>query len=128
MKNIMVTTKEITILNNGEKPNGNCKAVFCITNGKIYSSVKEAAEMNNSCMPCVSLCCRGYRKSAKGNKYCFLNEMASHAMEISYEYQKKEERIAKVHEDELKIKRISNAMKQLSSMADMFECDKEEVN
>lgn len=37
-----------------KKINGNCKAVRCLTNGKYYASVKEAAEANGVSMPSMS--------------------------------------------------------------------------
>lgn len=80
--NTIVTKTEIKL---DSKPvrNRNAKPVYCITNGKVYASEIDAAKEIGVCNDLISRVCRGVAKTAKGEKYCFVNDMPTHIMDIS---------------------------------------------
>lgn len=67
----------------GEDIHGNCKAVYCITNGKYFPSQKEAAKEANVAPSNISNCCRGHLHTINRKKYCFVTDMPLHLIEIS---------------------------------------------
>lgn len=50
------------------------KKIYCITNDKIYSSVRECADELNLNISCVSSCCSGERYSTKKYRMIFLEK------------------------------------------------------
>lgn len=49
------------------------KRIYCSTNGKVYSSAKEAASDTGCQTPNISMCCNGKSKHTKGFKFTFEN-------------------------------------------------------
>lgn len=82
MKNIIIQEKA-SVNAIGEHINGNSKQVLCINNGIIYASAKDAAKETNCSLSEVSRCCRNLREHTKGNKFCYVSNLASHLNEIS---------------------------------------------
>ena len=53
--------------------NNNIKRVMCITTGKIYNSIKEAAKDTNANYSCISKACKGKIKTAGKLKWKYIN-------------------------------------------------------
>lgn len=83
--NIITNTTEITL---DTKPvrNKNAKPVFCITDGKPYASVTDAAEAEGIGIDSISMACRGKIKTANGKKWCFVKDMPIRILDISNAY------------------------------------------
>lgn len=74
MKNIINISTNTNIKANGIHTNGNCKAVLCTDNGKVYTSITDAA-MDVGATPCnMSNCVRGKQKTCKGKHFVFLSK------------------------------------------------------
>jgi hypothetical protein len=74
MKNIINISANTNIKANGVHTNGNCKAVLCTDNGKVYTSIMDAA-MDIGATPCnMSNCVRGKQKTCKGKHFVFLSK------------------------------------------------------
>ena len=65
-----------------KKINGNCKAVRCLTNGKYYHSVKEAAKANGVTFQAMSYAVRKGRP-CKGNEYSFESRTEINMMKMA---------------------------------------------
>lgn len=64
------------------KRNGNCKAVRCLTNGKFYHSVKEAAEDNGVHVSAISFAIRK-GGTCKGKEFGFEANMEKNIMKMA---------------------------------------------
>ena len=53
--------------------NNNIKRVMCITTGKIYNSIKEAAKDTNANYSCISKACKGKIKTAGKLKWKYID-------------------------------------------------------
>ena len=73
-ENTINIQNEAVISGTGEHYNGNCKPVVCVDNGMVFSSVIDAAKYAKSTVSLMSNTCRGYGKTCKGKRYCFLNK------------------------------------------------------
>ncbi len=65
-----------------KKINGNCKAVRCLTNGKYYHSVKEAAKANGVSFQAMSYAIRK-GKPCKGNEFSFESKTEINIMKMA---------------------------------------------
>jgi len=65
-----------------KKTNGNCKAVRCLTNGKYYHSVKEAAEANGVACSSMSYAI-SHKTQCKGKKFGFEFDMEKNIIEMA---------------------------------------------
>lgn len=83
MKATIITTKNIVVNPENKKPNGNCKPVFCITTGEIYSSAKEAAEKTGMSISTISYACTGNNHTAGKMQFCYAADMTAHILEIA---------------------------------------------
>lgn len=61
----------------------NAKPVYCITDGKIYASVADAAIAEGTHLSNISCACRGKTSMANGKKWCFVKELQAHITDIS---------------------------------------------
>ncbi|WP_125152426.1 hypothetical protein [Clostridium rectalis] len=52
---------------------GNKRMVINLTSGKVYNSIKEAAQKNNIKQQGISKCCNGILKTYKNSKWEFIN-------------------------------------------------------
>lgn len=80
--NVITKTTEIAIDSRPTR-NKNSKPVYCITDGKIYASVLDAAIAENVDISCISMACRGKSKVSKGKRWCFVRELHMHITEIA---------------------------------------------
>jgi hypothetical protein len=80
--NTIVTKTEVK-LNTKPTRNGNAKPVYCVTDGKVYASVTDAAKASGTTQGAVSGACIGRYKTVKGKKYCFVSDMPIHILAIS---------------------------------------------
>jgi hypothetical protein len=80
-KHTKETKDKISNTKKGVKNTSISKPVFCLTNGEIYDSQKEAAENLNLNQRHISAVCLGKRKTHGGYKFIFL---------IDYEEQNKD--------------------------------------
>lgn len=62
---------------------GNCKAVYGITNGKLYPSVNAAAFDMHTNPQNMTAHLHGRVRKIKGHKFCLLTEIMYHVTEIS---------------------------------------------
>lgn len=79
----IVMTRESTINAIGKQRNANRKEVFCITDGKIYTSCIDAAEAIGVTGVAVSHNVTGITHTCTGKKFCFVKDIAEHLGEIS---------------------------------------------
>lgn len=79
----IITKKTSTITVEGTHTKRHCKPVFCITNGKIYASVTDAAEAIGASIWAVSNTVNHKQKTTKGMKFCLVSEMTDYVEEIS---------------------------------------------
>ena len=97
-----MTTRSTTIIINekaeitatGEKHSKACKQVVCLDERKVFTSVFDAAKAYNVGADCVSRCCNGKSKTAKGHTFCFLKDIAMHLNEMFADYSIKAEKAA----------------------------------
>ena len=68
---------------NGNKTNGNCKPVYCITTGMVYASVADAAKDFGVHQSTISWVVTGKQKTCKGHKFCLLSKVTEHFDEIT---------------------------------------------
>lgn len=74
MENTTITiANEANIHTNGTRTSKNCKAVLCIDTGEVYNSCADAAEAAGVHWTQMSSACLGKVKTAKGKRYCYLN-------------------------------------------------------
>ena len=79
MKNTIITlTHEANIQTNGTRTSKNCKAVLCIDTGEVYNSCADAAEAAGVHWTQMSAVCLGKVKTAKGKRYCYMNQRDEH--------------------------------------------------
>lgn len=83
MKATIINTKTVAVNPTEGKLNGNCKSVFCITTGEIYSSAKEAAEKTGTNIASISCACTGKQHTAGKMQFCYVADMTAHILEIA---------------------------------------------
>lgn len=83
MKATIINTKTVAVNPTEGKLNGNCKPVFCITTGEIYSSAKEAAEKTGMSISTISYACTGKQHTAGKMQFCYVADMTAHILEIA---------------------------------------------
>lgn len=83
MKAATVITKNIAINPVNGKPNGNCKAVFCITTGEVFCSTHDAAKKIGAHQSAISAVCIGRIRTTKNMRFCYVSDMTSHILEIA---------------------------------------------
>lgn len=91
----IIMTHESTINAIGKQRNANRKEVFCITDGKIYASVVDAAETIGVTGAAISRHLTGIAHTCTGKKFCFAKDVAEHLEEISESMQNRQ----KMYED-----------------------------
>ena len=86
----IIMTHESTINAIGKQRNANRKEVFCITDGKIYASVVDAAETIGVTGAAISRHLTGIAHTCTGKKFCFAKDVAEHLEEISESMQNRQ--------------------------------------
>ncbi len=76
--NKIVIQKKAVIDSAGNRTNGNCKAVMCIDTGEVFNSGADAAEHYGINQANMSAVCRGNQKTAKGLRFCYINDINLH--------------------------------------------------
>jgi hypothetical protein len=77
----------------GRHIGGNCKPVFCITDGSVYASVTDAAEKNGIHFVSISNVCLNKQRHANGKRYCFVSDVMEHLDEISENIKVRNEKV-----------------------------------
>ena len=67
----------------GNRTNGNAKAVFCITTGDVYASASDAAEIIGCAQSTVSWAATGRMKRCKGLRLCYVANITEYLEEIA---------------------------------------------
>ena len=67
----------------GNRTNGNAKAVFCITTGDIYASASDAAEILGCAKSTISWAATGRMKKCKGLRLCYVSNITEYLEEIA---------------------------------------------
>jgi hypothetical protein len=83
---------EITAI--GAKHSKACKQVVCLDERRVFTSVFDAAKAYGTTPSCISQCCNGKNKTAKGHTFCFLKDIAMHLNEMFADYNIKAEKAA----------------------------------
>ena len=91
----IIMTHESTINAIGKQRNANRKEVFCITDGKIYTSVIDAAETIGVTGAAMSQHLTGIAHTCNGKKFCYAKDISEHLGEISESMQNRQ----KMYED-----------------------------
>lgn len=86
----IVMTHESTINAIGKQRNANRKEVFCITDGKIYTSCTDAAEAIGVTGCAISRHLTGIAHTCVGKKFCYAKDVVEHLEEISESMQKRQ--------------------------------------
>lgn len=60
--------------------NRNCKPVLCITTGEVFTSLTDAAAMNNVTVSAMSLATSKKNKVCKGKRFCLVSELSIHEL------------------------------------------------
>lgn len=81
MNTISITTE--VSLDTQPIRNKNSVPVYCITDGTIYASGKDAAMAENTCTSNISDVCRGKTKTCNGKLWCFVKDMPERVLDIS---------------------------------------------
>lgn len=82
MKNITIQNKS-EVSADGRLSCFRCKPVICITTGKIFTSVTDAAEYAGCVPDHMVNHLKGKRKVCKGKQYCYLTEVNEHLSAIT---------------------------------------------
>lgn len=82
MKNLTIKEKA-TIEANGKLNSRRCKPVICIDTGEVYTSATDAAEANETTIWSISTACLGKNKTAKGKRYCYVQDFPEHLSDIT---------------------------------------------
>lgn len=88
MKRINVQN-ESNVRAEGHRVKGNCKPVFCITTGEVFTSVSDAAEKLGVTSSTVSWVITGRMATCKGVKLCLISDVVEHLDEIAESIQQK---------------------------------------
>ncbi len=132
--NTIVTKTEVK-LNTKPERNRNAKSVYCITDGKVYASGIDAAEANGLKPATISAVCIGRLKTAKGKKYCYVNDMQARVLEISeamqsafkdadaYKIIKAEEKVKEAH-----AKKLDKLQSKIIAREERLAKEQEELN
>lgn len=85
--------KETNVTAQGTPRNRNCKPVFCITTGEIFTSVGDAAEAIGVDISTMSHFLLGRNKTCKGKRFCYVTNITEHLEEISQQTQSRNEKV-----------------------------------
>ena len=83
LKRHVTLQKEATIEANGTRDNGNCKSVMCITDGKSFASMTDAAEHYGIATSQISYACSEKGRTAAGKQFCKFSDLYLYIPEIS---------------------------------------------
>ena len=109
----MTIIKKTELHIEGNHTNGNCKPVFCISTGEVFSSLKDAAEQNGVSASAMSWCITGRARSCRGKKFCLVTELTEHLHEISNSITTKHQKAIKYDAIVAEYKRINKANEKL---------------
>ena len=118
MKNITIT-KQANAQAIGNRTNGNCKPVICITTGAIYASATDAAEKIGVSQATLCLAASGKIKTCKGKRYCYVNHVMQHLDEICENTRVREEKVAaydKIVDKEKRMQALGERKAKLNAM------------
>lgn len=112
MANSIITTKELTI-DSTPKRNKNAKPVFCITDGKSFASVTDAAIFYGSHTCNISQACLGKIATSNGKEFCFVKDLPVRVFDIGNHIQALTEdanawRAQKAEEERIEAERKAN--------------------
>lgn len=79
----IIVQKESIVKGKGKRMNGNTKSVFNFSTGDFYTSCADTAERLNASQSHVSLACRLKGRTVKGNKICYVEDVAENLDDIS---------------------------------------------
>ena len=91
----IILNEKATINAEGNHQNKSCKAVICLDDRKVYTSVLDAAKEYGVGSDGISRCCNGKIKYTKGLRFCFLKDVGAHLDAILSDYSAIAEKAAK---------------------------------
>lgn len=83
IKRHVTLQKEAIIEANGIRDNGNCKSIMCITDGKSFASMTDAAEHYGISPSQISYACKVKGRTADGKQFCKFSDLYLYIPEIS---------------------------------------------
>ena len=107
LKRNITIQKEATFEANGMRDNGNCKAIYCITDGMPFASMVDAAEYYGIGKSAISYACSEKGRTAGGKQFCKFKDLYLYIHEINDAINKKNEYMALI-EKENKRKELEN--------------------
>ena len=110
-KRNIVIQKESTIEANGKRDNGNCKSVLCITEGKAFASMADAAEYYEMHPTQISYACKEKGRKADGKQFCKFSDLYLYINEINDAINKKNAYYTLVEKENKRKELISNVNK-----------------
>ena len=131
-------SKEINVNAKGDHTNGNCVSVLCITTGKVYTSLIDAASAEDCSYSALSACLRGKIKTCHGKQFCYAQKQIEKSEEVlkrlkefaALEEDAKEYRKIKEEENK-KIKEIETIKRKIKKSSDeicRLACKMDELN
>lgn len=78
----VIINKQATINAEGTHNTKGNKSVVCLTTREVFVSGLDASLKCNVSRSEISRCCRGQKTTAKGMRFCFLSDIATHLDEI----------------------------------------------
>lgn len=115
-KRNIVIQKESTIEANGKRDNGNCKSVLCITEGKTFASMTDAAEYYGMALNQISYACKEKGRTANGKQFCKFNDLYLYINEINEAINKKNAYNTLVEKENKRKELVANVNKCESTM------------
>lgn len=110
-KRNIVIQKESIVEANGSRDNGNCKSVLCITDGKAFSSMADAAEYYGIGQSQISYACKEKGRTADGKQFCKFSDLYLYINEINDAINKKNAYYTLVEKENKRKELISNVNK-----------------
>ena len=105
----------------GTPHNRNCKPIFCITTGEIFTSVGDAAEANGVDITTMSKALVGKIKVCNGKRFCYVANITEHLEEIAQQTQSRNQKVLAYDEAIAKKEALSKATQKLDQHKSRYE-------
>ena len=113
--------KETNVEAKGNTHNRNCKPIFCITTGEIFTSVGDAAEAMGVDITTISKTLVGKIKFCKGKRFCYVANITEHLEEIAQQTRSRNQKILAYDEAMARKEAFSKATEKLAKHKARYE-------